>query len=163
MSKNSPQISLVNLTSENRPPIITHFPPHIYELITNYHSQSYHTAGQQWPFSTSLLRPLGAILSTEKLVPDNTPTLHLARHKGMQAIQAPHVDIMIWWSQIARFMVPTWGPSRADRTQVGPMLAPWILLSGDVLYMTYPLWQESQLSLPQVWTCHLFGNRPLLK
>ena len=31
----------------------------------------------------------------------------------------------------ARFMGPTWGPSGADRTQVGPMLAPWILLSGD--------------------------------
>ena len=27
---------------------------------------------------------------------------------------------------IARFMGPTWGPSGADRTQVGPMLAPWI-------------------------------------
>ena len=25
---------------------------------------------------------------------------------------------------IARFMGPTWGPSGADRTQVGPMLAP---------------------------------------
>ena len=31
---------------------------------------------------------------------------------------------------IARFMRPTWGPSGADRTQVGPMLAPWTLLSG---------------------------------
>ena len=31
---------------------------------------------------------------------------------------------------IARFMGPTWGPSGADRTQVGPMLAPWNLLSG---------------------------------
>ena len=30
----------------------------------------------------------------------------------------------------ARFVGPTWGPSRADRTQVGPMLAPWTLLSG---------------------------------
>ena len=28
---------------------------------------------------------------------------------------------------------PTWGPSGADRTQVGPMLAPWTLLSGTVL------------------------------
>ena len=28
------------------------------------------------------------------------------------------------------FMGPTWGPSGADRTQVGPMLAPWTLLSG---------------------------------
>ena len=27
-------------------------------------------------------------------------------------------------SQIARFMGTTWGPSGADRTQVGPMLAP---------------------------------------
>ena len=27
-------------------------------------------------------------------------------------------------SQIAKFMGPTWGPSGADRTQVGPMLAP---------------------------------------
>ena len=33
-------------------------------------------------------------------------------------------------TQIARFMGPTWGPSGADRTQVGPMLAPWTLLSG---------------------------------
>ena len=32
-------------------------------------------------------------------------------------------------SLIARFMGPTWGPSGPDRTQVGPMLAPWILLS----------------------------------
>ena len=31
---------------------------------------------------------------------------------------------------IARFMRPIWGPSGADRTQVGPMLVPWTLLSG---------------------------------
>ena len=34
------------------------------------------------------------------------------------------------YSLIARFMGPTWGPSGADRTQVSPMLALWILLSG---------------------------------
>ena len=34
------------------------------------------------------------------------------------------------WTQRARFMGPTWGPSGADRTQVGPMLVPWTLLSG---------------------------------
>ena len=33
-------------------------------------------------------------------------------------------------SLIARFMGPALGPSGADRTQVGPMLAPWTLLSG---------------------------------
>ena len=31
---------------------------------------------------------------------------------------------------IARFMGSTWGPSGADRTQVGPTLAPWTLQSG---------------------------------
>ena len=33
-------------------------------------------------------------------------------------------------SLIARFMGPSWGPSRADSTQVGPILAPWTLLFG---------------------------------
>ena len=33
---------------------------------------------------------------------------------------------------IARFMGPTWDPSGADRTQMGPMLAPWTLLSGEI-------------------------------
>ena len=33
-------------------------------------------------------------------------------------------------AQIARFMGPTWGPSGADRTHVGPMVAQWTLLSG---------------------------------
>ena len=32
---------------------------------------------------------------------------------------------------IARFMGQTWGPSGADRTQVGPMFAPWTLLSSS--------------------------------
>ena len=34
--------------------------------------------------------------------------------------------------QIARFMWPTWGPHGSERTQVGPMLAPWTLLSAYV-------------------------------
>ena len=43
---------------------------------------------------------------------------HIVREAGLMA------------SLIARFMRPTWGPSGADRTQVGPKLAPWTLLSG---------------------------------
>ena len=35
-------------------------------------------------------------------------------------------------SLITRFMEPTWCTSWADRTQVGPMLAPWTLQSGVV-------------------------------
>ena len=40
------------------------------------------------------------------------------------------------YTPIARFMGPTWGPSGADRTQVGPMLAPWILLSEYIVLVT---------------------------
>ena len=34
---------------------------------------------------------------------------------------------------MARFMETTWGSSGSDRTQVGPMLAPWTLLSGKLI------------------------------
>ena len=33
-------------------------------------------------------------------------------------------------SEITSLTVPTWGPARADRSQVGPKVAPWSLLSG---------------------------------
>ena len=48
-------------------------------------------------------------------------------------------------SLIARFMGLTWGPSRADRTHVGPMLAPWTLLSG-VFRLSFIFWQCSSNS-----------------
>ena len=43
-------------------------------------------------------------------------------------------------------MWPTWGPSGANRTQVGPMLAPWTLLSG-ITAVTY--WGRIWI---RVWT-----------
>ena len=36
------------------------------------------------------------------------------------------------WSQIARFMGPTWGPPGSCRPQMDPTLVPWTLLSGMV-------------------------------
>ena len=49
-------------------------------------------------------------------------------------------EVVLWQhggeNKIARYMGPTWGPSGADRTQAGPMLAPWTLLSG-MLYQFY--------------------------
>ena len=41
-------------------------------------------------------------------------------------------------SLIGRFMGLTWDPSGADRTQVGPMLAPWTLLSAQGGYYSTP-------------------------
>ena len=43
-------------------------------------------------------------------------------------------------------MGPTWGSSGADRTQVGPMLAPWTLLSGLVNSAYFFYWNGSFLS-----------------
>ena len=48
-------------------------------------------------------------------------------------------------TQIARFIGSTWDPSGADRTQVGPMLAPWTLLSGYYPAALY----SNQLTSPQ--------------
>ena len=45
-------------------------------------------------------------------------------------------------SLIAKFMGPTWGPSGADRTQLGPMLTSWTLL---------PRMASAQLVLPFIW------------
>ena len=48
-------------------------------------------------------------------------------------------------SLIARFMGPTWGPSGADRTQVGPMLAPWTLVSEVISWWNWPCYNGVQL------------------
>ena len=42
------------------------------------------------------------------------------------------VCIFYGTSQIARFVWPTWGPPGSWRPQVGPTLAPWILLAGTL-------------------------------
>ena len=71
----------------------------------------------------------------------------------------------IWWSlteiqwrnikaQISKFMGPTWGPPGSCRPQMGPMLAPWILLSGEstpdlIILITIPMASPNkQINLP---------------
>ena len=49
-----------------------------------------------------------------------------------------------WWTwkhltKIARIMGPTWGPPGSCRPQVGPMYAPWTLLSGFI----WPPWSTN--------------------
>ena len=39
-------------------------------------------------------------------------------------------DKISLWTQIAKYLAPTWGPPGSCRPQMGPMLAPWTLLSG---------------------------------
>ena len=45
----------------------------------------------------------------------------------------PSKNMFAFTSLITRFMGLTWGPSGADRTQVGPMLATWTLVSGKYI------------------------------
>ena len=45
-------------------------------------------------------------------------------------VKRPETNVIHCSSLRERFVGPTWGPSGADRTQVGPMLVPWTLLSG---------------------------------
>ena len=56
--------------------------------------------------------------------------------------------------QIAKFMGPTWGPSGADRTQVGPMLAPWT--------MNFAIWDYFRISVTETHFGSLFWNFSLL-
>ena len=55
--------------------------------------------------------------------------------------EAPYVMARQLRPLVARFMDPTSGSSRADRTQVGPTLAQWISLSGAFynVYLTVNL------------------------
>ena len=44
--------------------------------------------------------------------------------------------LLYWTTKIAKFMRPTWGPSGSCQPQMGPMLAPWTLLSGYAIAAT---------------------------
>ena len=57
----------------------------------------------------------------------------LRRHRAHYDVSVIVIGgiVMLQTAPITRFMGRTWGPSRADRTQVGPMLAPWTLPSGS--------------------------------
>ena len=46
------------------------------------------------------------------------------------------VSLCMLDTQIAKFMGPTWGPPGSCRLQMGPMLAPWALLSGGKPYVS---------------------------
>ena len=58
---------------------------------------------------------------------------------------------------IARFMGPTWGPSGADRTQVGPMLAHELCYLGSHLFVS-PL-----ICLSYFWGFFTFSYKLLIR
>ena len=79
----------------------------------------------------------------------------MAPHSMTKQQQLFYLDMI--YAPIARFMGPTWGPSAADRTQVGPMLSPWTLLSGmlsELLRYKYGIYWDSRANyhLLCIWT-----------
>ena len=88
---------------------------------------------------------------------------------------APFLPYWSHMSQIPKFMGLTWGPPGSCRPQMGPMLAPWTLLSG--VFFIKPLmfalaidplrpsdtYMPHQTSPPlvQIMACCLFGAKPL--
>ena len=57
--------------------------------------------------------------------------------------------------QIAKFIGPTWGPPESCRSLMGPMLAPWTLLSGTLTLVVLSLLWVSNYRL---WTFYHFST-----
>ena len=91
---------------------------------------------------TGVMGPTGAAGGIGPVGPEGTPGL-----QGATGVPGPPGEPGDWMSissdilagrlltpLIAIFMGPIWSPPGADRTQVGPVLAPWTLLSGCWCY-----------------------------
>ena len=78
--------------------------------------------------------------------------MHLAKLNGH--IYCRYIVTICCPSLIARFMGPTWGPSGADRTQVGHMLVPWFWDDTVIVRRAGLLW--SQQDFEWRWSVPLF-------
>ena len=74
------------------------------------------------PYPKTFTMTKGMSVPSFMLVPQNARFFHIS------------LGLLGLLPLIARFMGPTWGPSGADRTQVGPTMAPWTLLSGTSIF-----------------------------
>ena len=78
--------------------------------------------------------------------PGGKKSHNVGRNMGSLCEKMPHTSLLTLIPQLHHddmLMGPIWGPAGADRTQVGPMLAPWTLLSGS-LHIIVSLWGESK-------------------
>ena len=71
------------------------------------------------------------ICSSHCLVVLDRSAWHLPRGRWILTYPGRYLlpSLSVNHTQIAKFMGPTWGPPGSCRPQMGPMLAPWILLS----------------------------------
>ena len=99
---------------------------YIYCIYKRYFSPS-STDASLWAWSLCYLTRCLIIASFPSFSPLSLYRLFLNAAPLLVSKQSSPCDLLC--PQISRFMGPTWGPSGAERTQVGPMLAPWTLLS----------------------------------
>ena len=101
-----------------------------------------HSCGDGWPFAATVALWLGW-LHVDEACPEGwlgcrwtlSAWVCWNYHHPTRGVVSAVCNTKVWRTLIARFMGPIWGPSGADRTQVGPMLASWILLSGNIWYL----------------------------
>ena len=123
-------------TEEGRRSVkITHQVPGQQPTVTYTHTIPSYTPAQQTTAGTTSAQTL---LTQAQSLATSITASQVRRRRMLGLTHWPLGDLNEnldkWCSiQIARFMGPTWGPSGADRTQVGPMLAPWTLLSGKLI------------------------------
>ena len=142
----SGQTSLTPTTAERLAPVASQ-------------KSSWCCGSQIWATGSQNITQLGKILFSHYIIscyieqnsmlPYSCHDLLLIAHSFIQPFQGHNLSHAL----IARFPVPIWGPYGADRTQVGPMLAPWTLLSG---------WINKDINITQCyWTCefgYIFHN-----
>ena len=111
-----------DINSPHCQPICKEIPPVIYGFPSQRASNT-----ESSPMSWRALHSLPCVSSHGHTLPVHTMNYIYSSHLVVDD------DQRFCWviSLIARFMGPTWGPSGADRTQVGPMLA------HELCYMGY--------------------------
>ena len=92
------------------------------------HSMGDHDQVQQKSFELSRHEIIHSLRNTSNIPPGNKTNILPSPALNRTILLTWVTAVRINTSLIASFMWPKLGPSGADRTQVGPMLAPWTLL-----------------------------------
>ena len=100
------------------------------EICTNHNNSVVEACAKLWSGCTLILQIQVKRIFTRCGLWDQK-TSNLTKPEDVELAKYDFKYIFCWSrvSQIAKFMGPTWGPSGADRSQVGPMWTPWTLLS----------------------------------
>ena len=139
------------ISSAHPCPIQYAFPVWCYLWFCGYHYVTYMNACTCIIYSYRQVRVVAGVIGSSIAMSPAETHMITPWHGNAFRTTGPFVrETHRWPPLIARFMGPTWGPSGADRTQVGPMLAPWTVQSGSLRASNAELWCFIMLS--KGWT-----------